>query len=417
MKLIKKAGLSTVLLLIPSLYLTAQTVNTGEMVIMPNTQVGVENNFSNTISGNLLHDGELFVYANLNNDGTIDFLSEGLTRFQGSLAQEISGNAQSYFYNVLFDNNSESAPFYLSGSISIDNESDFTQGIVDNDTYGGNITYQQYADHVGANDDSHVDGEVVKIGDNEFEFPLGDAGFYRPAIITAPDNATDAYTGHYILQNSDGPTSPHNLAAGVILQIDNTEYWTIERTAGNSNVVLTLGWDEDTSPEFITNANPEHIHIVRWDAENNFWKSEGGIPDADNQTVTTIANVEGYGIFTLALIKPEVVLPDDLVIYTAVSPNGNGQNDFFFIDGIDRYPNNSVKIFNRWGVEVFSTRGYNETNNVFRGYSDGRLTINDSESLPTGTYYYILEYEFPGNETVSPQMVKKAGFLYITTDN
>ena len=416
MKLIKQNRLSTLMLFLPSLFLTAQTVNTGEMVIMPNTQLGVANNFSNESNANLLNDGELFIYANFNNDGSIDFLNEGLTRFQGSIEQNISGSALSYFHNVLFDNNSLVSPFYLSGSISIDNESDFSQGIVDNENYGGNIIFQQNADHLGTNDDSHVDGEVIKIGDTEFEFPIGDSGFYRPAFITAPDNATDAFTAHYIFQNSDSSTSPHNLAAGVIHQIDNTEYWVIERTAGNSDVVLTLGWDNNTSPDFITDANPEHIHIVRWDAENNFWKSEGGIPDPDNQTITTIANIEGDGIFTLAIIKPEIILPDDLVIYTAVSPNGNGRNDVFLIDGIDRYPNNSVKIFNRWGKEVFSTRGYNETDNVFRGFSKTSMTINDSEPLPTGTYFYILKYEFPGNDTISAQMVKKAGFLYITAD-
>ncbi|MFC4636672.1 gliding motility-associated C-terminal domain-containing protein, partial [Dokdonia ponticola] len=96
-------------------------------------------------------------------------------------------------------------------------------------------------------------------------------------------------------------------------------------------------------------------------------------------------------------------------IFNAITPNGDGLNDFFEIRGINRFPNNTMKIFNRWGVLIWETQGYNETNNVFRGESIARATISQDEQLPTGTYFYILTFS---GETPEGKSAYN-GFLYI----
>ncbi|MEM9822867.1 MAG: gliding motility-associated C-terminal domain-containing protein, partial [Bacteroidota bacterium] len=73
----------------------------------------------------------------------------------------------------------------------------------------------------------------------------------------------------------------------------------------------------------------------------------------------------------------------ELTIFSGFSPNGDGVNDFFQIRGIERFPNNSVLVFNRWGNEVFRSRGY--TND--QGW-DGRW---EGKDLPDGTYFYVIE--------------------------
>ena len=119
------------------------------------------------------------------------------------------------------------------------------------------------------------------------------------------------------------------------------------------------------------------------------WISEGGVTDTAQTMVT--AQVSGYGIFTLARVTKVAEEKDDLIVHNAISPNGDNKNDFFFIKGISKYPDNNVEIYNRWGVLVYQTQGYNETDRVFRGFSDGRVTINRGSGLPTGTYFYILK--------------------------
>ncbi|WP_181899559.1 gliding motility-associated C-terminal domain-containing protein [Flagellimonas nanhaiensis] len=72
-----------------------------------------------------------------------------------------------------------------------------------------------------------------------------------------------------------------------------------------------------------------------------------------------------------------------LVPAQAFTPNGDGNNDAWIIPGIDNYPNNVVKVFNRWGHEVFATRSYQ---NDWEGFYKSR-----SEKLPPGSYLYVID--------------------------
>ncbi|KAF2341059.1 gliding motility-associated C-terminal domain-containing protein [Flavobacterium tistrianum] len=96
-------------------------------------------------------------------------------------------------------------------------------------------------------------------------------------------------------------------------------------------------------------------------------------------------------------------------VYNAISANGDGLNDSFFIKGIDCYPDNKVKIYNRYGVIVYEKNGYDNVTNPFQGFSDGRATVARGNKLPTGTYFYTLEYDSNGRK------VEKAGYLYVNS--
>jgi gliding motility-associated-like protein/uncharacterized repeat protein (TIGR01451 family) len=100
-----------------------------------------------------------------------------------------------------------------------------------------------------------------------------------------------------------------------------------------------------------------------------------------------------------------------LEVFNAVSPDGDGLNDFLRIRGIECYPKNTVEIYNRWGVKVYDVEGYNNDTVVFRGISEGRVTVDKSEGLPSGTYFYIVKYEdFNGNG------IDKSGYLNISRE-
>ena len=80
---------------------------------------------------------------------------------------------------------------------------------------------------------------------------------------------------------------------------------------------------------------------------------------------------------------------------------------FFRITNIESFPGNSFKVFNRWGVVVFETANYINGSNDFRGVSKGRATLNQDDELPSGVYFYILEY----TRENTPQT--KKGYLYV----
>ncbi|WP_256012535.1 Calx-beta domain-containing protein [Desertivirga xinjiangensis] len=88
------------------------------------------------------------------------------------------------------------------------------------------------------------------------------------------------------------------------------------------------------------------------------------------------------------LTEPE---NNDITIDPLVSPNGDGQgNEFFHIGNISSFPDNEVTIYNRWGNEVFRMKGYNDSDRVFRGYSNNKVLTNSGTSLVDGVYYYVI---------------------------
>jgi hypothetical protein len=87
-------------------------------------------------------------------------------------------------------------------------------------------------------------------------------------------------------------------------------------------------------------------------------------------------------------------------------------NDNFIIEGIECYPDNRLIIFNRWGVEVFNEKSYNNTTIVFDGTSSGRATLNAEKGLPTGVYFYVLQYVNDDNENI-----QRKGTIYIKQEN
>ena len=108
-----------------------------------------------------------------------------------------------------------------------------------------------------------------------------------------------------------------------------------------------------------------------------------------------------------AVVTIVITKDKPLTIYNGVSSNSDGKNDGFTIEGIEAYPKNTLKIFNRWGVLVYEKEGYTNAE-PFDGYSNGRSTVEQGKRLPQGTYYYILDYQDSVGQTHN-----HSGWLYL----
>ncbi len=93
---------------------------------------------------------------------------------------------------------------------------------------------------------------------------------------------------------------------------------------------------------------------------------------------------------------------DGILVHPAVSPNGDGINDFLRIEGLENYPENRVILINRNGNAIYNVKGYNNSNVVFDGHSN----INGRLEQP-GTYFYIVEY------TINGQTRRKTGYFVL----
>ncbi len=391
--------------------MSAQTVNTGEISILSGTEFATVTDFDNKSTGDFINDGQFIVYSNYNNDGLVTFspkVTSGLTYFRGSAtAQVISGNELSEFNNVKFENRMIQPAFLLSSAISIYGVTDFYKGIVSNSNSERTVVFEVDATHKNTSNDSFVDGYVERIGNNEFEFPIGDGGYFRPSAINQTSSAKSLFKSKYVFKNSN-ELYPHTQKDDQITLINANEYWEFISNQSIVDVALTLTWNSNTTPSELTKTDADYsLVIVRWDDIVSKWKFYSSAVDTQNETVT--AAVDKSGIFTLGKVRiPNV---DDVVIYNAVSPNDDGYNDYFNITGLEKFPDNTLEIYNRYGVKVFETSNYGANGNWFRGISEGRVTLNKGEGLPTGTYFYVLKYQ--GANGASKD---KAGYLYISND-
>jgi gliding motility-associated-like protein len=99
----------------------------------------------------------------------------------------------------------------------------------------------------------------------------------------------------------------------------------------------------------------------------------------------------------------------NIIAYNLVSINGDPLNDKLTFEDISYFPDNSLKIYNRYGKLVWETTGYNNTNNAFKGKANvSGVYMNDS-SLPAGTYFYILVY----NNTYVGKQAELTGYLQV----
>jgi gliding motility-associated-like protein len=83
---------------------------------------------------------------------------------------------------------------------------------------------------------------------------------------------------------------------------------------------------------------------------------------------------------------------DTIIVYTALSPNYDGKNDFLVLEGIEDYPNHEVRIFSRWGTEVFFSTNYR---NHYSGGFEGKWNGKD---LPDGVYFIRIDNGKTGEE-------------------
>ncbi|MCW3083283.1 MAG: hypothetical protein JWP12_649 [Bacteroidetes bacterium] len=119
------------------------------------------------------------------------------------------------------------------------------------------------------------------------------------------------------------------------------------------------------------------------------------LPGLDNATAfNPIATPVTTTLYTVTITSAQGCIASDSVLVTVlptikipdgISPNNDGDNDEWLIDGIEMFPNCTVEVYNRWGELLFQSPGYKEH---WKGVYKGK-------DLPVGTYYYIIDLGDP----------------------
>ena len=85
---------------------------------------------------------------------------------------------------------------------------------------------------------------------------------------------------------------------------------------------------------------------------------------------------------TKQVIVNDAGLVCEIIAPNVITPNGDGHNDVLFFSGLDRFPNSSLEVFNRWGLIMYQSDNY-----------QNNWTPTD---VSEGTYFYILTPEGSG---------------------
>ncbi|WP_316817174.1 Ig-like domain-containing protein, partial [Pedobacter nyackensis] len=160
----------------------------------------------------------------------------------------------------------------------------------------------------------------------------------------------------------------------------------------NALPVVAVNSDKGT-----TISKGETVLLTATGGTNYIWANSNGIIGTTNtavlqirpsQTTTyTVTATNASGCSQTQTIT--IVVNEDFAKVKAtniLTPNNDGYNDKWFVDNIDFYPNNEVKIFDKTGRLIYNKKGYdNSWDGTFNG-----VALNE------GTYYYVIDF---GNRT------------------
>ncbi|MGF1558637.1 MAG: gliding motility-associated C-terminal domain-containing protein [Flavobacteriaceae bacterium] len=288
----------------------------------------------------------------------------------------------------------------INDPFDVNDEIDDPTTLPDVQVVGGDVDYRQGLESDG---DGVLDDQEVADGTDP-----NDPCDYEIASITEPQGGDwamadcdgDGVMNEQEIADGTNPEDPCNFSAASVTLTLSGDY--LISDCDGDGVTNGTEITDGTDPE-----DPCDFNIV------NVTLDRGGdwlLADCDGDTITNGQEIADGTLPDDPCSSrggtPPTGSPCDITIESdMVAPGLN--NGIFQINNIENFPNNTVRIYNRWGVLVFETQGYDNGSNAFQGISNGRATINESNALPVGVYFYIIEYMINGSSEV------KNGYLYV----
>lgn len=337
--------------------------------------------------GNLqIHDqGQIGFHIDLINDGIFN-QNLGLAGFYNSNNQlSISGTEIPRFFDMEVDVDDD---LFLFINTEVSNSLSYTNGTVLTPRLTPNISldYLSQSVYIFESNTRHTDGYSSFNGNDSFTFPIGDDNKLRP-LITPLQTDNPKFTAAYFNEDPNFPSTFNfpfdtNASDGIISSVSINEFWDFD---GDTSTYVTLTWQPDSEINNLVD-DLNNLRVVGWHINDQEWKDLGNTNTTGNLDNGTISSFLFIPNEYEALTFGSLIGSDELVIYDGISPNGDGLNDFFTIEGIELFENN-LTIFNRWGVKVHEVKNYQ---NDWGGIATEGLLYNKNEKLPVGTYFYVL---------------------------
>jgi len=219
----------------------------------------------------------------------------------------------------------------------------------------------------------------------EFTWTKDDDSFFGPKYDQIIANLAK---GQYTVQEKEIASGCVASAPGVVGIKQTPPQFDLAVVNASCNVFVegggSSGEPDGSIALFLT--NDVGIQSVVWTSSTNSIIGTGPIlanVDAGDYTVTVTSD--------LACVTSKLVhVNTDIHPFNGISRNGDGKNENFWINCIDNFPNNVVKIYNRAGTLVYEATNYNNSDIIFDGRSNRGVSPMGT-NLPDGTYFYIID--------------------------
>lgn len=197
------------------------------------------------------------------------------------------------------------------------------------------------------------------------EFAMTESPLADETSITSPDEEIASSPEKIII--SEQPNRKEQVDTSKLE--DNTSILQNEPITSSSNITPHIS-DQTPTPEPAQNSN--EIPDVQTYADHQ-------TPSAEETTQTKDPVIENSGETVESLFS----VPVKIMIPNIITPNGDGLNDYFEIEGIELIENNKLTIRNRQGRIIYNTSSYKN---------------NWGNDIAPGTYFYLFEYSINGIE-------------------
>jgi len=228
-------------------------------------------------------------------------------------------------------------------------------------------------------------GNNIDIIIDAIDLEIGNNTVY--VIATSPASCMDTLTTAAVINVNANPISDLSITGGEICN-------------GDSAIVGILSSESDIEYEFFID------QVLISSALGSGNDIEISIPHGSYSIGNNIIDIKASNLMTGCFVDMEnkgdvLVEQCEIIVYDGFSPNGDGVNETFIIEGLINHPNHKVTIFNRWGNKVYEASPYL---NDWDGTNTFGVRV-DGDKLPVGTYFYVID---PGD---GAKILK--GYIYL----
>jgi len=250
--------------------------------------ITIDNGSTLTISNSaLILSGDLYNNSSINaSTGTITFFGQNSSTVNGTGFQ---------VNRMVTNKSSVTDTIYLNTDISIIDEFVFINGVIS--TGSNEMIFLDESSSRDGSYKSYVDGKVRKIGNNDFTFPIGKAGYYAPISIEVFGTNSEEYTAEYFNENPNLAGYNTSNFENSLESVSSCEYWILNHELGTGLTRVGLSYGDDRSCGI---SEPWNLTVSRWNGST--WIDHGANDvqgDSESGLVISSDEISEFSPFAL----------------------------------------------------------------------------------------------------------------------